>query len=424
MINTTSDFLFMVSESLLDSFMPRLYDISETMTKYAQQTISENALLESVNTTRDISEDMYEDILEVSDNHLIKIDLCNTALKTNKWVDYAIWYMSHPNAKLIQVNKKTKRFVNAISTLAGYGLIYKDMPPIDLKIYDINSPERKLGGKFLINLDELKERLVDPIFVRNMNLKKNKIAIEELRKSEQFNDGDIIHPFFFNNIPIQDIGPKQGEGIDDILFYKLENSIGKLIINKYCYFKDQFGVLRAKVIKDQYGTTEDYVLDDGSISGGTKISILGMSASSGYWVWVNSEIYPDIAYNMLNRSFYYLNDDEVNRVNYYNLFSFETNRFIDMANTPWVDYLNDMDKMYIEKYVSAILRHHSNDPLISPYTKFRFKSYTNCHNFVLVSDENVILQSITNEPFVYTLSLRYTVENGDVIQTMERPRMR
>ena len=131
MINTTSDFLFMVSESLLDSFMPRLYDISETMTKYAQQTISENALLESVNTTRDISEDMYEDILEVSDNHLIKIDLCNTALKTNKWVDYAIWYMSHPNAKLIQVNKKTKRFVNAISTLAGYGLIYKDMPPID-----------------------------------------------------------------------------------------------------------------------------------------------------------------------------------------------------------------------------------------------------------------------------------------------------
>ena len=424
MINTTSDFLFMVSESLLDSFMPRLYDISETMTKYAQQTISENALLESVNTTRDISEDMYEDILEVSDNHLVKIDLCNTALKTNKWVDYAIWYMSHPNAKLIQVNKKTKRFVNAISTLAGYGLIYKDMPPIDLKIYDINSPERKLGGKFLINLDELKERLVDPIFVRNMNLKKNKIAIEELRNSKQFNDGDIIHPFFFNNIPIQDIGPKQGEGIDDILFYKLENSIGKLIINKYCYFKDQFGVLRAKVIKDQYGTTEDYVLDDGSISGGTKISILGMSASSGYWVWVNSEVYPDIAYNMLNRSFYYLNDDEVNRVNYYNLFSFETNRFIDMANTPWVDYLNDMDKMYIEKYVSAILRHHSNDPLISPYTKFRFKSYTNCHNFVLVSDENVILQSITNEPFVYTPSLRYTVENGDVIQTMERPRMR
>ena len=257
-----------------------------------------------------------------------------------------------------------------------------------------------------------------------MNLKKNKIAIEELRNSKQFNDGDIIHPFFFNNIPIQDIGPKQGEGIDDILFYKLENSIGKLIINKYCYFKDQFGVLRAKVIKDQYGTTEDYVLDDGSISGGTKISILGMSASSGYWVWVNSEVYPDIAYNMLNRSFYYLNDDEVNRVNYYNLFSFETNRFIDMTNTPWVDYLNDMDKMYIEKYVSAILRHHSNDPLISPYTKFRFKSYTNCHNFVLVSDENVILQSITNEPFVYTPSLRYTVENGDVIQTMERPRMR
>jgi hypothetical protein len=65
--------------------------------------------------------------------------------------------------------------------------------------------------------------------------------------------------------------------------------------------------------------------------------------------------------------------------------------YIDFNNTPWFDYLSIQDKVVLTNYLTDIIKSIGiNNPGLQYPPRLRFASFTNVHNFTLVSDSNVI----------------------------------
>ena len=426
----TGDLAVDVLGSVVGQVLPVVIGDVLTMTKdLRKRKRLESKTIEAANREvgRSVSEILYDDIHMIADNNdFVEIDLISTAIRTNKWINYAIYYMTD-DTNLLKCGRKERELINAICELAGFGRVYDSVGSCDLRDYDSRNPDRKIGSKFILLLDELMGRLKEPEFQTKMNLRKAKLnKVLGLPLNPNYSgvhtvdkDG-IIHPIFFSNTPlVNTLGPRKGEGIDQPLFDRLEVAFKDIISDKnYCYTKNPNGLVDLTIQRDNtFGATEKYLVDNGTLLGGTTISVLGEfdTVNGGRdSVFIDVRKHPDIAYKILSSIFYRLSVDEVMTANSDMLSNGFIYTYIDFSNTPWFDYLSFTDKVELGNNLIEIVRSmHDDHNLVYP-PRLRFTQYTDPNNFVLVSDNNVL--SPLSDTFVTTPNilegLSYVMEDG------------
>lgn len=406
----TGDFYTDAIGLALDVLVPNFSFIIKSLKEIREKNRMERIVMKKSSQIKNgskVSDKMYSTIFNESDGlTLLEIDLISTAIRTNNWINYAIYYMTCDDATLLKTDKKSRELVNAICEIAGFGKIYAGSDSANLFEYDITNKNRKPGSKFLLIVDELKAKIADPDFVQAMYLRKRKLEAlaGRLLEANSIYGGDfrkdsdgMMHPIFFSNTPINyDIGEKKGDGIDDILFNKLENSLripGLIIDDKYRYERDQStGLIRLIIQRpNSYGAIENFLIDDGTLMGGSKLSILGtFMRTDGIsdTVFVDINKHPEIVFNILNHSFYNMDVDEVNAALADMLTPMVYNVF-DFSDTAWFDYLNDLEKSSLNKNLVTIIDFMRRDPNMVYLPRMRFSSYRDPDNFIVISDKQV-----------------------------------
>ena len=135
---------------------------------------------------------------------------------------------------------------------------------------------------------------------------------------------------------------------------------------------------------------EIIIIDDGSILGGTKVSILGMyHAMTGNMdtIFVKVDNHPIIAQNIFNIPFYIMSELEVQEI--FNDQSYLTGliyKYVDMSNTEFMDTLIKEEKYYFEKRLLAVTKVLVQS---GQEARLRFSNYNSPSEFELVSDANV-----------------------------------
>lgn len=406
----TGDFYTDAMGLALDVLVPNFSFIIKSLKEIREKNKMERIVMKKSSNIKNgskVSDKMYSTIFNESDGMtLLEIDLISTAIKTNNWINYALYYMTNDDAVLLKTDKKSRELVNGICEIAGFGKIYTGSDSANLFDYDITNSNRKPGSRFLLIVDELKDKISDPDFVKSMYLRKRKIEVESGKllgvnsiyggNYRTDNDG-MMHPIFFSNTPINyDIGEKKGTGIDDVVFKKLENVLripGLITEDKYRYERDEStGLIKLIIQRDNsYGAIENFLIDDGTLMGGSKLSILGTfirgdGVSDTVFVDINK--HPDIAFNILNHSFYNMNVDEVNAA-LSDMLTPIVYSVIDFNNTGWFDYMNDLEKSSLNKNLLTIIDFMRSDPNMVYLPRLRFASYTDPDNFILISDNMV-----------------------------------
>ena len=105
-----------------------------------------------------ISQEEFDKITKAAnEKHENQFDLIEKYNKTNAWVCYAKYYVSHEDANLITADNETQMFVNGIASLAGYGVMYEKAPIGNIKQYDPNLNESydNQSTRFLVCYEEL-----------------------------------------------------------------------------------------------------------------------------------------------------------------------------------------------------------------------------------------------------------------------------
>lgn len=394
----------------IDLLLPQLGDyisIAKELrdrNKYNNDTLN---IIDKAKTSGGLTEEMYQALHDNSNGStLIEFDLISTAIKTNKWVNYAIWCMTDDNSVLLKADKDARELVNAISMIAGFGRIYQSSGVVDLNKYDIANKDREVGSKFLLSIEDLKKRFEDEEFRKAMRYKLAKINAEINKNlipaSTNFfgtparvdNDG-LIHPIFFSNSSLREVmGPKQGD-LPKELFDRLDAALAPMITDaKYKYSYEASSHLPLLTIErnNSYGATESFLLDDGTIMGGSTISILGTyrTVNGNFdFIFVDVMKLPHIAFSIINRSFYQLTPDEVAEAFSVMLQNYSIYNIIDFSNTPWFDYMTDNEKVALTKHLSDIIGFMHQDAGIYFSPRLRFTEYINPDNFGLISDNQV-----------------------------------
>lgn len=398
-----------VCEALLPQF-DDLFEVAKKMSDDKKKKRETFKIIDKAKTSGGLSDKLYDTLEEKSNgNCLLQFDMISTAVMTNKWINYALWCMTeldNENLILLKANNDQMEFVNAICQMAGFGKIYESAGYCNLENYAVENKDREAGSKFLFSLEDLKEKVFDEKFIKAMQFKKAKILTEASRAlpmnsnffgtNSRIDHDGLIHPIFFSSTPlINDIGPKQGEGISNDLFARLENSLsGYIRDEKYSYNIDaNTGLPMLTIMRDNsYGATESFIIDDGTVMGGTGIWVLGKYMNSfgvQDYIFVNVVKSPGTVYNIINRSFYQLNAAEVADAFSAMLQNYSIYNAIDMSGTYWLDYLNAGERKMITDHLSNIIGFMSADQNLWQLPRLRFSEYINPNNFTLVSDNKV-----------------------------------
>lgn len=383
-----------------------------------------------------LSDQMYNDIIDISNGaDMYGIDLVSTAIRTNNWINYALFYMISDEANIIPAAKDCRELVNAVSMLADFGKIYPSDGVINLYDYDASNPKRARGSKFLLREEDIKNRIMDPNFNQMMNIRKMKLMNRYVRKTplsigvddEYFGDRTIdedgyITPVFFNPTPIKmEIGDRKGN-IDSILYGRLEDALAPLIEDaNYTYRKDSSGCIKLIIQRDNsYGAYEEFIVDDGTIVGGSDIYILGSFINKGLPdnIFVSVKKHKDTAYKILNISFYNMTMYEVQMAANDLLSVPSVYNWVDFSNTSWMDRISYEDRNLLSSYLYNIEMFMRSDPNLIMLPRMRFNKFMDVNNFVLTSDCLVIspLENTGHTSKDICEGLAFTVANGVITQ--------
>lgn len=408
----TGLFLFDVMGVVFDVLLPQMGEQLEIIQHMREERKYNNDTFKIINSTKlagGLSDVMYDRLHEDSCGiGIVEFDLISTAVKTNKWINYAVWCMCDEDAVLLKADKDARELINAVAMMAGFGKIYQNSGIADLNDYAIENKKRETGTKFILSIEDLKKKFENPDFKDAMRYKLAKIQAETnkhlIGNSPAFfgsparidNDG-LIHPIFFSNSSLREVlGPKQGN-ISEDLFNRLEAVFAPMIKDtNYKYSYDLTSGLPILTIErdNTYGATENFLIDDGTIMGGSTVSILGtyMTVNGNLdYIFVDAKKLPHIAYSIINRSFYQLSSEEVHEAFSVMLQNYSIYNIIDFSDTPWFDYLTDEEKTTLTKHLSDIIAFIHQDPNLyfSPRLRFVKEKYINPDNFTLVSDSLV-----------------------------------
>ncbi|MBR6289456.1 MAG: hypothetical protein IKR19_08975 [Acholeplasmatales bacterium] len=423
----------------VDLLLPQFNDYIELAKSFRDDRKKNNEVFKIINRSRisgGLSDQMYDKLHE--DSHgigIVEFDLISTAVRTNKWINYAMWCMCDDESVLLKAPEDAKEFINAVSMTAGFGKIYASAGIADLNEYAIENEKREPGTKYLLSIEDLKKRFEDPDFRTAMRLKLAKLQAQAAKQILSNNEGffgtpsridedGLVHPIFFSNSSLREVlGPKQGN-IDDELFKRLEAVLSPMLTDvEYKYSYDIVSKLPILTIqrRDTYGATENFLIDDGRVMGGSTISILGTYiATNGNfdYIFVDVKKLPHIAYSILNRAFYQLNNNEVSEAFSVMLQNYAIYNAIDFSNTLWFDYLTPDEKVTLTNNLSYILEFMKQDPHLYYLPRLRFLEYINADNFTLISDNQVQspLQNKTYTSPEICEGLTFKCTNGEITQ--------
>ena len=423
----------------IDSFYDDFYENYQLIKEERAEKKKNNDAFKIINKTKlagGLSDRMY-DILHENSNGItiVEFDLISTAIKTNKWINYAIWCMTDDDSILLKADKEAIELVNALGMMAGYGMIYNSYGMVDLNEYAVENKKRESGTRFLLSIEDLKQKFADQDFRDAMRLKQAKVQTEAAKAigtnsmgffgtPSRITDDGLIHPIFFSNSSLREVlGPKQGN-ISDDLFQRLEAVFAPLMNNlNYKYSYDIGTNLPILTIEraNTYGATENFLIDDGRVMGGSTVSILGTYMTTNGtldYIFVDAKKLKHIAYNIINRAFYQLTPEEVSEAFSVMLQNYAIYNVIDFSNTGWFDYLTPEDKVTLTNHLSSILEFMHQDPNLFYSPRLRFYEYISPDNFTLISDDKVI-SPLRNKTFTspeICNGLTFKCTNGSMTQ--------
>ena len=105
-----------------------------------------------------------------TESDIIKAQMIGRSVESNKWIGYTLYYMSNPEAKLVQADAETCKFVNTIGQYFGFGKIYESAEIGDIKDYDVSTEGT---DKFLICIDDLSVKMQDEALMSKILSRKN-----------------------------------------------------------------------------------------------------------------------------------------------------------------------------------------------------------------------------------------------------------
>lgn len=137
-------------------------------------------------------------------------------------------------------------------------------------------------------------------------------------------------------------------------------------------------------ITNNDGTESRYILDDGSIMGGRRISVLGSfikNINQVNNVFVDIEKHPLITTKLFKDPLYLMSIEEVNECWYDHLYNKAIYNAIDFHNTEFFDKMSEEEKYNFELTLLGILK-------IDMFAniRFRFKEFVDSTHYTLVSD--------------------------------------
>ena len=134
-----------------------------------------------------ISQEEFDKITKAAnEKNQNQFDLIEKYNKTNAWVCYAKYYVSHEDANLITADNETQMFVNGIASLAGYGVMYEKAPIGNIKQYDpnLNPTYDNQSARFLVCYDELLSKLTDLQFKQKVKATQMARSVNTVKEIE------------------------------------------------------------------------------------------------------------------------------------------------------------------------------------------------------------------------------------------------
>lgn len=353
----------------------------------------------------DISMDLYTDIVLIADGDRKTEELLMAkAIATERWIKYTYYCLTDKDAVKIVADNEAQELVNGIVELLvpEIGKLYEDAKCANLHKY--NASELKCGynGNFILNIDDITKRFTTDLVEKakekfNISVEPDAELVFPLvdpaqpvipRMGRYDNDG-YFHPVFLKDkdqiIQENNSVPVKPDFMPDELFTRFDSLLKPLIDGKYFYNMSQYGNWCVNVVAPDGLSVCSYVIDDGTIMGGSKVSILGRcQGNNGYLdtLFVDVAKFPNIVHQILNNSFYIMTPDEVSQV-FSGLFSNGCiYHNIDFKNTPFMD--EEPIMRAIEPVLSVCIK------LVNPDVRMRFENFIDPNNFTLVSDDKCV----------------------------------
>lgn len=408
-----------------------------------------NSLYGTTEVYEPISQEMCDKILKMviekdgGPGELLNMNA--KAIKTNKWIEYAFYFMMTPGAERIkEANEAERELVNGIASLFDFPKIYDSSEIMNLNFYDTTSELYSNKFPFLLSVKELKAKATESVLKQIENNKNiilgnpsdEDIIFEESEGREvgskpnfiNEDDLDVERPVTFDKLIIDnyDVPPleRRGAGISDELYQKLEDTFHRYLCNEE-YGYELNGLLVNINIKRRTGVVEQYIVDPyGNMLGFGKVAILANAVLNGVQdrIFVICEDHPDLMRNILGSHFYYMTEQELQ-----NLISSEEYfanlvlyRYIDMQNTEFLSKLSREDFIKLGKKLTFIINNLGPNAksVGSDVPRMRFNHFESVDDFIIISDRQTKSPlSATNETSsVMVEGMMFEVKGDDITQ--------
>lgn len=382
----------------------------------AKKIVKENRKLDKEEVNKviklnpsDVSDNILDNIRRVSSGVAIsEVIYTNYAIKTDKMIKYAYYYMTNDKARLLSnIRKETREFINGITELAGFGKIFKNDAVADIKKFDVIGKD-SIESEYIIDYQAIVDQLNDEEFQSKWKARKARMDIQynpnQIETTKNTANDNIIKPFWFSSQPIvYTPKPKKGIGISDEMFNKLERSFAKFFtVNDDYYYECIDRIYYLVVVrKDAFYAEDRYIVDDGRMLGGNTLSLMGRFITPNGiqdTILIKVDRHPDIIEKVLRNNFYILDPYEVSMCFQSDMFNNGLiYRYIDMSNTPWMDTISFEDRFKLDQNLTRIL--DKSDIYFKD--RYRFDSYIDSDNFSIKTDGALTL-TINNDKMAPT----------------------
>lgn len=377
------------------------------------------------------------------DDAIKKMKIIEKGRNTQKLIDYAFFYMVDERACLIKRPQVEREIINGIAAIFGFPKIYDNAGIGYLQQYDLAYPEDYLeNSRYLLSIADIKKKLKDPCFMERVNNRIETINAEsqcpqddepeveeqqpEERSVNQFwnirDDEKVVKPIQFMNENFNfeesvNSLPKQGNGITDEMFKKLEENVGKYCTYPYRYeaIPDAMPLIYMWVNRGN-GVEDNYMIDPGVVMGLDKFYILAMIPNDTIFVSMDHEA---IIKKLFDNKFYELSKEELQEVLQDYFRNMRIYRYLDMSNTGALNSLTPEEFQKLGKKMTFILnqvQNQQNDG--SELPRFRINYWNGIDDFLIISDPAVKSPLMKlNETSPVTLNgLMFEVKGDDITQ--------
>lgn len=389
----TWNLMLIESKQMIDKF----YQIADKEVKKAEETMDYG----------DISIDLYSEIVAIADGNRKEEELLLAkAIITEKWIKYALYYLTDKDAVKIVADAEAQELVNGVIELLlpQVGKLYDNAKIANLHKYNASELRNGYNGNYILNIDDITKRFTTELIEKakekfNIDSEANEedpysnLVIPKepvIERMGRYDSEGYFHPIFLKDkdqiIEENNTIPVKPDYMNDEIFNKFETVFAPLTKNiKYFYNINQYGNWCINVVTRDGLAICSYILDDGTIMGGSKISILGRcQGSNGYLdtLFVDVEKFPNIVTEILTNSLYIMTPSEVSTVSSSLLHNGAIYHNIDFQNTQFMN--DEIVVRNIESALSACIQ------LINPDIRMRFENFIDPSNFTLVSDSKCV----------------------------------